>query len=107
MNEVYNIVNEINRKSEFLKDWQFGYLSTIPKFSGTGLVIKCFMKLENLPKNESKLKDICMNYNIYYKFKSTDNYNYEFGNIITMGKTEREIIENFVVFADEIIENDK
>ena len=48
-----------------------------------------------------------MNYNIYYKFKSTDNYNYEFGNIITMGKTEREIIENFVVFADEIIENDK
>ena len=65
------------------------------------------MKLNNLTKNETKLKDICKDYNFNLKFKTTDNYNYEFGNQIHMGKTEREIIENFVGLVNEIVENDK
>lgn len=106
MKDFYSFIDSIESKAEFLKDWQFGYLSTFPRLSGTGLSIKCFMKLENLQKNEKKLEDICKSYGYYFKGKSGADFNYEFGNRILIGQTEREIMENFVKFSSEVLSKD-
>jgi len=100
------LINEVSKNLKFAYDNKMGFLTVSPKFIGTGLLIKSELILSNLSKNGEKLKEICEKFNFYFRIDDPELGKIFIQNNVTLGKSENDLIAGFVIFINELIEND-
>lgn len=108
--KILKLSNEFARFFKYTYDKKLGFLTSSPKYVGTGLSIRTLLKLPNLVKNETLLNEILSNSSFNYKIFQSSSHNtdeiLELTNKYTIGRSETEILSNLIYVINQLIEND-
>lgn len=100
---IKKVVNELGKHIKFATSPGLNYLTSIPKYLGTGLVMTIELELSKINKkkldNFTQLKEYDLNIIEEIKLRIT--------NKITIGKSGNEIISDMIEFCKSFFETDK
>jgi len=104
---LLNFINSFGKNVKFSYDKKLGFVTSNPEYIGTGLIIEICVELKNLLNEEENFnqnfKDNIFKYDIINKEEGI----VKIKNHITIGYSENDLIGNFILLINDLIEQDK
>jgi protein-arginine kinase len=103
---ILKLSNEFSKVLKFVYDKRLGFLTTSPKYVGTGMIIKTNIKLEHLIKNSEKLNSIISPYDFKYTITDEAQGVVQICNKYTIGRSETDLLMSLIHLINELIDKD-
>lgn len=104
---LFTLVNSLAKNLKFSYDKKLGFVTANPECIGTGLVMEALIEIKNLIKDEAKFK-LFFKENVFrYEVVNRDEGLVKIKNHVTIGYSENDLLGNFVLLINDILEHDK
>jgi protein-arginine kinase len=106
---LYTLVNSLAKNLKFCYDKKLGFVSANPAIIGTGLVMVVLIEVKNLVKeeNEEKFKLFFKDNIFKYEIVNKQEGLVKIKNHVTIGISENDLLGNFVLLINDILEHYK
>lgn len=100
--------SQYDKHVKFSYDKQLGFITSNPDYIGTGLIIEVVIQLKHLINDEKKLNEFFVNEgNFKYEILNKAEGLIKLRNHSTIGFSENDLLGNFIVLINDIMEHDK
>lgn len=103
---ILKLSNEFSKVLKFVYDKRLGFLTTCPKYVGTGMIIKTNIKLEHLLKDKNKLNSIISHYDFKYTITDETDRIVQICNKFTIGRSETDLLMSLIHLINELLDKD-
>jgi protein-arginine kinase len=103
---ILKLSNEFSKVLKFVYDKRLGFLTTCPKYVGTGMIIKTNIKLEHLLKDKNKLNSIISHYDFKYTITDETDGIVQICNKFTIGRSETDLLMSLIHLINELLDKD-
>lgn len=104
--ELMNIITKLEKNLKFSYSKKLGYITSNPKYLGTGLIFEIYLTVKNLLSNKEKLNTFFKDNTFIYDIINEEEGVIRINNHATIGYSENDLLRNLIILINELIEND-
>jgi len=104
---LFSFIDSFEKYIKFCYDKKLGFITSNPEYIGTGLIIEIVLELKNILEDEDKFNQFFKDCIFKYEIIDIDQKLVKIKNHNTIGHSENDLLGNFILLINDIIEHDK